>query len=787
MVSQHVTYPDPEHMQRYYNQSHPDYSTSEQQPAMAVDHFDAAVPKMAFAGTTQARPIPIPARRQSGPRQIECVKGQPADTDRPIAPRKRRDPVHFKEVQWNSRGDTAHRDQLPPLRISSPARSSSAAGNKRSSKESGLLRRTSQSCRNKFQKAIANRSRRSSLEEMEGVEGPAYPEPTPLQYQQHKGLFDRLAPNKMLSNLKVSRYDTPAPAHGAAATPSSSTSSSSASSFSSHGMPIAPSHRPISAQYFDSQLPAFYRGVQHHEKRGGAAARRAAAAINGSRMTLEQHQSDFSYQEVREYNRRRLGSNSSAADSGADLCSSDVEMVAAEEKETRAIRLDPMTALPVELNAMIFTYLDANTLRACKGVSRSFRYLASDPLVWRGEYLARFNKETYVAPTPIQIGGAGIGRPDVRLQNWELMHKAREQINANWDAGRGRAIYMAGHTDSVYCVQFDEQKIITGSRDRTIRVWDLNTNRCVKVIGGPNVRPVPGPRTLRTVDYPSFYHAEASVNGTPYGHHIYHVPSDYHSASILCLQYDEEILVTGSSDNDLLVWDVRTYEPLRRLKHHQGGVLDVAFDSEHIVSCSKDCTIVVWDRKTLEPLRTLTGHNGPVNAVQLRGNLLVSASGDGVARLWDLSKMECVREFPAKERGLAAVEFSDDAKFVLAGGNDHVTYKFEVATGREVLQYSGHTQLVRSLFLDTQNKRVVSGSYDLDLRVYDYDSGKLITVFPEWTTSWMLAAKCDYRRIVSTSQDGRILLIDFGIDQDGYKIQGADLLAGCEPSAHEEL
>jgi len=342
-------------------------------------------------------------------------------------------------------------------------------------------------------------------------------------------------------------------------------------------------------------------------------------------------------------------------------------------------------------------------------------------------------------------------------------------------------VYMAGHTDSVYCVQFDEQKIITGSRDRTIRVWDLNTNRCVKVIGGPNVRPVPGPRVLRTVDYPHFHHAEASVNGTPYGSQIYHVPSDFHSASILCLQYDDEILVTGSSDNDLLVWDIKTYEPIQRLKQHQGGVLDVAFDDEHIVSCSKDCTIVVWDRKTLKSLKTLTGHQGPVNAVQLRGNLLVSASGDGVARLWDLTKLECVREFPQKERGLAAVEFSDDAKFVLAGGNDHVTYKFEVATGQEVLQYAGHSELVRSLFLDTQNKRVVSGSYDLDLRVYDYESGHLITVFPQWTTSWMLAAKCDYRRIVSTSQDGRILLIDFGINSDGQKIPNVDLLRGREP------
>lgn len=515
-----------------------------------------------------------------------------------------------------------------------------------------------------------------------------------------------------------------------------------------------------------------------HEPKGGSAARKAAAAHNYSRF------SDFSY-EQRDQNRQRVGSLSSAADSGADLGSDptlDLEMIDA-PPETK---YDPLTYLPAELNSIIFSHLDADSLKVCQKIG-PWKALASDPLVWKGEYLRNFDKQSFVNPLPIQIGGAGIGIQGQKRQDWELMHRAREQINENWDQGRGRAFYMAGHTDSVYCVQFDEQKIITGSRDRTIRVWDLNTNRCIKVIGGPTVRPIPGPRVLRTVDYPFFHHAEASVNGTSYGNSIYHVPSDFHSASILCLQYDDEILVTGSSDNDLIVWDIKTYEPIKRLRLHTGGVLDVAFDADHIVSCSKDCTIVVWDRKTLKPIKTLNGHVGPVNAVQLRGNLLVSASGDGFARLWDLQKMECTTVFPGKEHGLAAVEFSDDAKYVLAGGNDHVTYKFDVSTGKEVLQYSGHTQLVRSLFLDSQNKRVVSGSYDLDLRVYDYESGRLISVFQEWTTSWVLSAKSDYRRIVSTSQDGRILLIDFGLDSEGRKIPGVDLLRGCDFLSNPEL
>ena len=738
--------------------------------------MDSSLTPSPYSATSQTRPIPIPPRRLSTSRPNDSVNRQPEPEYPSLINRKRREPretMHFKEVNWHGRQEIASRDHIAPLRAGSSSRSSSVAGSKRAlSKENGngLLRRTSASCKHKFQKAIGSRSRRSSADGMDVLEGTSSRDSTPSQYSNNRTFVDRIAQNKMLSHFKVSRYDTPAPAHGAAS--------------SLHHAPIVPSQRPATAHFFDSSLSASSQPFSPFNPHAGTAARKAAAESN-------LHYSEYE----RDQNRRRLGSNSSAADSGADLCSSDVEMLDAEEVDEKIPikTVNPMERLPAELNSMIFSYLDVKSLRQCQSVSKAVRSLAKDSLIWRGEFLGTYQRDSFVTPAPIQIGGAGIGKAQVKRQNWELMHKVREQINDNWKAGQGRAVYMSGHTDSVYCVQFDEQKIITGSRDRTIRVWDINTHRCIKVIGGPNVRPQPGPRTLRTVDYPSFLHSEASVNGTAYGNHIYHVPTDYHSASILCLQYDEEILVTGSSDNDLIVWDVKTYEPVQRLKHHQGGVLDVAFDADHIVSCSKDCTIVVWDRKTLKPLRTLTGHNGPVNAVQLRGNLLVSASGDGVARLWDLNKMECVREFPAKERGLAAVEFSDDAKYVLAGGNDHVTYKFSVETGKEVLQYTGHTQLVRSLFLDTQNKRVVSGSYDLDLRVYDYETGKSVTVFQEWTTSWMLAAKCDYRRIVSTSQDGRILMIDFGINNKdksqpiGVPFYGIDLLRGAEPAANQEL
>ena len=353
------------------------------------------------------------------------------------------------------------------------------------------------------------------------------------------------------------------------------------------------------------------------------------------------------------------------------------------------------------------------------------------------------------------------------------MWRARKALEQRWRDGRAAAIYLEGHKDSVYCVQFDEDKILTGSRDRTVRIWNAKTYECTKVIGIPSrsagsaVQPLPadtadrGHRPFARVFSPLSKVTPALLSNNL-----------YHTGSILCLQYDDQIMITGSSDCTLIVWDVKAdYKPVMRLRRHTAGVLDVCFDDKHIVSCSKDATICLWDRNTGCFLRKMTGHRGPVNAVQLRGDLVVSASGDGIAKLWNIRSGLCIKEFPSRDRGMACVEFSPDSRTILAGGNDQVIYQFDTSTGELVREMKGHEGLVRSLHLDSASGRVVSGSYDTSVKAFDLRTGETIVNFSRWTSSWILSAKSDYRRIIATSQDSRAVIMDFG-----YQLPGIDSL-----------
>ncbi|MCJ1401004.1 hypothetical protein MMC11_004216 [Xylographa trunciseda] len=502
---------------------------------------------------------------------------------------------------------------------------------------------------------------------------------------------------------------------------------------------------------------------------GGAAARAAAAAQNeileSARFSTMQDNSRLTQPKI---------SNDSESGIGIDLRDSSDDL----NLTLPVLRTDPSFVLPEELLAHIMSFLDAGSLMNAELVSRRWNSTASSYHTWRDVFGHEFGLEISTSPGKASlshIGGMGLGkrRPD---QDWKQMWKVRKALQARWSHARAAAIYLEGHRDSVYCVQFDEDKILTGSRDRTIRVWDARTYKCIKVLGVPKDGNLPrleeprwNPANRGHAPMLSIIPGRAVVEPTPIA-----IPSLHHDGSILCLQFDHEIMVTGSSDNTCIIWDIKDdYKAVRRLRHHSAGVLDVCFDEKHIVSCSKDTTICVWQRETGELLRTLVGHRGPVNAVQLRGGLVVSASGDGIAKLWNLTSGLCVKEFPSKHRGMACVEFSPDSRTILAGGNDQVIYHFDANSGELVRELKGHEGLVRSLHLDSANGRVISGSYDTSVKAYDLNTGDLLCDFKGWTTSWMLSAKADYRRIVATSQDSRAVIMDFG-----HLLPGIELLEG---------
>ncbi|SAM01415.1 hypothetical protein [Absidia glauca] len=382
------------------------------------------------------------------------------------------------------------------------------------------------------------------------------------------------------------------------------------------------------------------------------------------------------------------------------------QLSAGEELLFGTKKIDFLLELPCELSIQILSYLDTQSLVRLSSVSRGINelYRSNDVYVWRHRVYEQQWQPSLQRHLPM---------------NWLHIFKQRYQLAKRWDNGKVSTRYLTGHRDSVYCLQFDDTKIITGSRDHTIKIWDMSSYQCVQTLHG-------------------------------------------HRASVLCLQFNDKIMVSGSSDMTLIIWDMATLRPVKTLQGHTAGVLDVSFDDRYIVSSSKDATIRIWDVTTGDLLRTIHAHNGPVNAIQLHGDNIVSASGDTLVKMWNVKTGACIRQFAGHTRGLACVQY--DGKRIITGSNDRTIRVFDAETGECTMIFEGHTDLVRTLHFN--GDRIVSASYDLSVRVWDIKSGACLLNFQSGHTSWVLDVHFDKTKIISASQDHRVLVMDFaqGLD-----------------------
>ena len=105
---------------------------------------------------------------------------------------------------------------------------------------------------------------------------------------------------------------------------------------------------------------------------------------------------------------------------------------------------------------------------------------------------------------------------------------------------------------------------------------------------------------------------------------------------------DGRLIVSGSEDKSVRVWDSSTGEVQNVLEGHTISVQSVAFspDGRHIVSGSWDESVRVWDSSTGEVQNVLKAHINSVCSVAFSpdGRRIVSGSEDKSVRVWDSSK-----------------------------------------------------------------------------------------------------------------------------------------------------
>ncbi|CAB1337138.1 unnamed protein product [Coregonus sp. 'balchen'] len=276
------------------------------------------------------------------------------------------------------------------------------------------------------------------------------------------------------------------------------------------------------------------------------------------------------------------------------------------------LQRDFITALPAQgldhIAENILSFLDAQSLCSAELVCKEWQRVISEGMLWKKLI------ERMVRTDPLWKGLS-------ERHQWEkylFKNRTTETIEANWRCGRHnlqRIQCRSENSKGVYCLQYDDDKIISGLRDNSIKIWDKQSLECLKILTG-------------------------------------------HTGSVLCLQYDERVIVTGSSDSTVRVWDVTSGEVLNTLIHHNEAVLHLRFCNGLMVTCSKDRSIAVWDMASPTDIslrRVLVGHRAAVNVVDFDDKYIVSASGDRTIKVWSTSTCEFVRTLNGHKRGIACL------------------------------------------------------------------------------------------------------------------------------------
>ncbi len=166
---------------------------------------------------------------------------------------------------------------------------------------------------------------------------------------------------------------------------------------------------------------------------------------------------------------------------------------------------------------------------------------------------------------------------------------------------------------------------------------------------------------------------------------------------------------------------------------HANVVTSVAFspDAKLIVSGSFDNTLKLWDAVSGSCIRSFVGHTGRITSVAFspETNLILSGSDDCNLKLWDAVSGVCIRSFAGHDNRVNAVAFSPDEKFILSGSDDKSTKLWDLNTGGCILSLAGHDGFVTSVAFSSDSKFILSGSHDKTLKLWDAYSGICIRSF----------------------------------------------------------
>jgi WD domain, G-beta repeat len=302
-----------------------------------------------------------------------------------------------------------------------------------------------------------------------------------------------------------------------------------------------------------------------------------------------------------------------------------------------------------------------------------------------------------------------------RREEAEAVSKRKKQLVYKLKNQKWRCEYtLPGHSSFVNSLAISPAGDIlaSGSWDKTIKVWELETGELLGTLTGHSDR----------------------VNS-------------------VAISSDGKLLVSGSSDETIKFWSLHSGDLLCTFPGHSMEVNSVAIDpkSHVLASCGgSDNTIKLWNLRTGQLLRTLSGHSDNVNAVVFSpdGQILASGSSDATSKIWDVETGKLLRTLSGLNLGVNSVAIAPDGEILASVSNDYTIKLRNLHTGGLLRILSSHARKGKGMGLETSEAlhilqnyvsrgnsvaigrdglTLASGCDDNTVKIWNLQTGELLT------------------------------------------------------------
>ncbi|KAL7897362.1 WD40 repeat-like protein [Trichoderma sp. TUCIM 5745] len=411
-------------------------------------------------------------------------------------------------------------------------------------------------------------------------------------------------------------------------------------------------------------------------------------------------------------------------------------------------------ALKQEMAPKVRTSKRKRGLNAYSSSERSKRRASTQEVAANRDEKAQGEAKQHKSAGPLSAATAAmqavpdpqLGLPSLRqLHLFKSLYRRHYMIRHSWTNGETKPSHVAfaAHPRHVItCLQFDDDKIITGSDDTLIHIYDTKTGKLRRKLEG-------------------------------------------HEGGVWALQYEGNILVSGSTDRSVRVWDIErglcqqvfyghtsTVRCLQILMPTATGMAKdgtpvMQPEKPLIITGSRDSQLRVWrlpevgSRRYIQTgppaqesdcpyfIRVLTGHTHSVRAISAHGDILVSGSYDSTVRVWRISTGDALHVLHGHSQKVYSVVLDHERNRCISGSMDSLVKIWDLATGACLYTLEGHSLLVG--LLDLRDDRLVSAAADSTLRIWDPQTGKCRNTLMAHTGA-ITCFQHDGRKVISGSE-----------------------------------